>query len=319
MSFANLAPGSTRGRPTLYQGDNPGTENKNDNRGLVGNASYSGGGGGFPFGSMNPSRVVNQTLGFQSNHTINYAYVIRRFRSGFDKALNKGQFVFMRKTQTPGAHNMRMYTLLNMPHMNYYAALMTKNKVKEKGGKEGDIALKTGLRAARDQILREWVPHGVIQGEVGGPEQDLPQERLLNLTVAGRISALNLFGRQCPDGTPLYIVLYLKDTNVGGANDEGSMTFGLASGGGNTTVNGLPRYVWQFEAYANEEDPHPADAKNTNGKKWPKHSGLTNAAFYVGRVSHNSRFVRTQGNLVSEAHTSVEKHVTLPKVEFFMD
>ena len=58
-----LYQGSSQGRPELFQGTSAGAR-----------------GAGFPYGPMESSRVVNQTIGWQSNYTIPYAYVVRKVR-----------------------------------------------------------------------------------------------------------------------------------------------------------------------------------------------------------------------------------------------
>ena len=172
MSFTQLTQGSSKGRPTLYQGTGPGTRTAENSGGQRGSQSKSG--GGFPFGSMNPSRVVNQSLGFQSNHTINYAYVCRRFKSGWDNALKQGQVVFIRK-KSPPVGSGRLTSFVNLPIMNYWLANQPESK-------------------SASDLIDEWAPHGVILNEVGGNLKSQPQERLLNLTISGRVSCLNHWG-----------------------------------------------------------------------------------------------------------------------------
>ena len=201
MSFVQLNQGTSQGRPSMYMGTAPGTEAKNDNRGLSGSSSSAP--GGFPFGSMKPTRTINQTMGLQTNPTINYAYICRRFKSGFDKSLGVGQLVFIRKKAPPAGCGSQMYTLMNLPQMNYYLeqlALQDRARfITGKNNPEDDAFVQA--------IHDEWAPCGVIKGEVGGDDSDQPQERLLNVTVSGRTKTFNMFGNNCPDGTPLYIVL----------------------------------------------------------------------------------------------------------------
>jgi len=295
MSFTRLQPGSTKGQPSLYMGDNPGTEKKNDNTGLVGNASYTR--GGFPFGGMNPSRVVNQTIGFQTNHTINYAYVVRRFKSGFDKALNVGQIVFIRKTRPPTEGNARMHTMMNLPQMNFYLAKLT---LEDKAPTMNDI-------------LDEWAPQGIVQGEIGGDEADQPQERLLNLTVAGRVRTFNIFKDSCPDGTPLYLILKKVRMHLGSTDVKETKTYGVALNGTASHVD-VPKYAFQFVGYA-DNDAHTPNAAALRGDD----GGAYGTALYLGRVSHNARFAKTTDQHTTSAHSDIQKHVTLPMLEMFVD
>ena len=294
MSFANLRQGSTQGRPSMYMGSAPGTEAQNNNRGLSGSSSAAP--GGFPFGNMNPTRTINQTMGFQTNPTINYAYICRRFKSKFDKALNAGQIVFIRKKAPPPGCGSQMYTLMNLPQMNYYldklAAMDRGNFVEgKKDPNDADFV---------DAIHNEWVPHGVVQGEVGGDVADQPQERLLNVTVSGRTRTFNIFGNKCPDGTPLYIVLK-KNKNTDLQDDY---VLGLDG-----TVKNVARdnkTSWRYEPYADVENPYPSgdDIKKV---------------YYIGRASRNSRSKSvTEGSVVS-SRTSVTRMVTLPMLEMFVD
>ena len=293
MSFMNLQQGSSRGRPAPYQGSAPGTEAQNDNRGFAGSASR--GGGGFPFGSMAPSRVIDQTLGWQTNHTINYAYVVRRFKSGFDRALNIGQVVFIRKQFAQPGQNERMFTMMNLPQMNYYLAKLHQSKVQ------------AGEKLTAEEILQEWTPQGVVQGEIGGPEADQPQERLLNLTVAGRTRMFNIFeGNSCPDGTPLYLLL--KRVTMHSGEGEGLKTFTVALNGHSDHVK-CPAQTWQFVGWA-DQDKHSPDSGDL---------GDGGRAIYLGRVSHNSKFTSATTKHTKSAHSDIQRHVTLPMMEVFVD
>ena len=256
----------------------------------------SSGGNGFPFGSMNPNRVVNQTLGFQTNHTVPYAYVIRRFSSGADKALNQGQIVFIKKSQPPVGKG-RMYTMMNLPQMNYFLAKKHEDKLKTDPTKPLTL----------QEIDDEFAPHGVIQGEIGGASNDQPQERLVNVIVAGRVKTFNVFGNDCPDGTPLYIIL--KKVKPG--RDE--FNFVLTLTGSDRTAGGREPLL-QYVAYASREKPEPGleELKNEESEGYGK-------AYYIGRVSRNSRMANTTADQVGKAHYSITKHVTLPMMEVFVD
>ena len=97
--------GKTQGRPNLFQGQTPGV-------------SGTAGNGAFPFGPMNPTKTVNQTMGWQTNYTINYAYVARKFKDDSDNALNVGQLVFLRRKPQP-AGDKRLTTLANIVQVNH--------------------------------------------------------------------------------------------------------------------------------------------------------------------------------------------------------
>jgi hypothetical protein len=295
MSFANLRQGSSQGRPSMYMGTAPGTEVQNNNRGLTGSSSAAP--GGFPFGSMNPTRTINQTMGFQTNPTINYAYICRRFKSGFDKALNVGQIVFIRKKAPPTGFGSQMYTLMNLPQMNYYLEQLA---LQVQDGAEGDLV---------NAIHNEWAPIGVVQGEVGGDVADQPQERLLNVTVSGRTRTFNIFGNKCPDGTPLYIVLKNMSTKANATNEyvlslngTNSKTVPRAGAGGAAA----PKPLYRYEAYADSDKPYPS------GKEIKK-------VYYIGRVSRNSKMKSVTSGATNSSHRSVRKMVTLPMLEMFVD
>jgi len=261
--------------------------------------------GSDPFNMMQPTRTVRQTLGFETNHTINYAYIVRRFKSGADLALNKGQLVFIRKSHPPevGRH---MYTIMNLPQMNFY---IRKWQIEspDLNGNEIDI---------------HFAPHGVIQGEVGGRVEDQPQERLLNLTIMGRTRTFNVFGNHVPDGTPLYMVL----AKVSTALLRGTLdTFVYALDGRSETLqgqgNGLDA-VWCYLPYGNCETPYPT--KGSLATMLGKANGADDVemykVYYLGRLHHHtmgqSKITDTQQRL---SLSDVQRMVTLPMVEIFSD
>ena len=282
MSYVNLQQGSTQGRPNLFQGSGPGTGKFSG-----GSGNKTAAAGGFPFGNMNPNRVVNQTMGFQTNPTINYAYIIRRFKSGFDQALNQGQIVFIRKCQPPVGS--RLYTMLNLPQMNFMLL-----KMAEMGGGEDTV----------ENILAEWDVMGVIQGEVGGDLRDQPQERLLNVTVSGRARMFNVFGKNCQDGTALYMLL--KEKTVQRTDVALSCTLALNGSTESVLLRDEATYL-QFEPCGNCLKPPRVGQDETK------------AILYMGRVSRNSKASSAPGGALVESVTNIQRMVTLPMVEVFLD
>ena len=117
------------------------------------------------------------------------------FKHGFDKSLNNGQFVFMEKDQKPIGE--RMYTILNLPSINFLLSLAYSKKRMDDKGWDTNTQL--------NDIVVKYIPYAVINNEVGGENE--PQERLLNCTVSGRSRTFNIWGNNCFDGTPLFFIL----------------------------------------------------------------------------------------------------------------
>ena len=273
MSFATLHQGSSKGRPSLFMGESPGVGGKTA-------------GSGFPFGSMAPTRVVNQTLGMQTNHTINYAYILRKFKSGFDQDLHQGQLLFIKKSAP--ALGQRMYTVMNLPQLNFYLAKMQESRAAATN--------KSSDEAFLGELHNMFVPLGIMQGDAGVETTGRAQERLVNVTISGRIRAFNIWGNECPDGTPLYVVLQKVDYNQARTDfiNRGAQTVMTAG------------EIYQYVPYANDEATEPE-------------SGPERKVYYVGRVSHNSRFKSTTAGHVKLAQRNTEKMATLPMMEIFVD
>jgi len=258
---------------------------------------------------MAPNRVVNQTMGFQSNHTIPYAYVVRRFKDkhGDDKSLDKGQFVFIRRRIMP-LQAKKLYTIMNVPQMNhllYECARTGVDPAKYDPGEEGSA----------DLILDEWVPHGVVQGEIGGPTVDQPQERLVNLIVMGRTSVFNHWGgRAIKDGTPLWFVLRRMDVDATtGRRYQVHLDDTTTR---NTDGTRIP--CWQWQPYADYQYHHPFETDSPL-RKGNIH-GTNARAVYVGRVSSKG-YLHTHASAqhTQRATYDVNKLVTLPQFEMFVD
>ena len=292
-----LRQGTTQGRPDLFQGTSPGDR-----------------GPGFPYGTMAPSRVVNQTLGFQSNHTIPYAYVVRRFKDkhGDDKSLNKGQFVFIRRRIMP-LQAKKLYTIMNVPQMNHLLYECARTGVDPAKYDPNDP------KSAR-RILDEWVPHGVVQGEIGGPTVDQPQERLVNLIVMGRTPVFNHWGeRAIKDGTPLWFVLRRMEVD---ATTGRRYQVHLDD---TTTRNTDGRRIlcWQWQPYADYQYHHPFETDSPLRDKDDDDKDVNGArarAVYVGRVSSKG-YLHTHASAqhTERATYDVNKLVTLPQFEMFVD
>ena len=314
MSWQTLQGRASKGTPGLVMGTAPGTESYNDNKGLVG-SQRGGTGGGFPFGSMQPTRVIDQTLGMRTNHTINYAHIVRRFKRGFDKSLNVGQYVFIEKGQKPIGE--RMYTLLNLPMMNFVLLVWYKQQVADQVG-GGEDRPKDDMETKLNQldlIVNKYTPHGVINNEVGAEFE--PQERLLNCTVSGRCRVFNVFGdpTAVTDGTPLYFVLHrYVDGNSQDLAKAGSPAFTLSTESHITKrcTEALEGF-WTITPYASRTNPNPIGP-----------TGVVNAdkvhhVWYVGRVARSTRAMPTTSTMLADARRDIAKQVRLPMIEAFLD
>jgi hypothetical protein len=272
--------------------------------------------GGFPFGNMNPSRVVNQTLGWPTNPTINFAYIIRPFKTGFDRALNKGQYVFMKKDQK--VVGQKMYTALNLPQLNFFLEHYAVKVMPKMGLKVPHSVMGVmGERDATDEdpiwsktmgdaIHDQWAPMGVIQGEIGGEDYDRPQERLINVTVSGRIRTFNIFGDKCPDGTRVYMLLKRCTYKQHTPNPAWELSLDGGSLPSKARLKDDNVY-FKFVPHAKVGEP-------------PKvNTALGERAYYIGRVSHNPKTVYVPKNMAKNALYDLKRMVTLPMVELFCD
>ena len=264
---------------------------------------------------------------------MNYAYIIRRFKTQQDKALNVGQLVFLRKTHPPdvGRH---MYTFMNLPQMNYYLRKWQYLQFKE-GSTGGDSGV--GLLTA-NEIDEQFTPHGVVQGEIGGDERDQPQERLLNLTIGGRARTFNIFGNHAPGGTPLWVCLvkvpaFGPDMNTFVYGLEGQQETVLAPEGFRDTNRGLFMFIPYAHAGVTKDGRSMIMPTEENLKEYLQHhynvpqaalarmtEPILHNAYYVGRMHHHTigsnKLTKTQLHSVLN---NVPRMVTLPLVEYFAD
>ena len=290
MQFPNTV-GPHIGRPNLYQGSSAGKR-----------------GSGFTGGSLSaPTKVVRNTLGWQSNYTINYAYVTRRFRNLSDQALNIGQYCFLRKHKQPlGDH--RLHTVCNIVQLN-------------------DLLLRCAIGGINPEmysgqnggyhILNEWTPLGVVATEVGyhpkdesGAEQ--PQERLINATVMGRVSTFNLWNKDAiVDGCPLWFLLERRLISDVSSQRKRLVLNGELEQRYEDPENRNIQYCWQFRAWGNYEKKFPR-AEDASSTIW--HS------IYIGRVESKG-YANPNGSQkhINEAHRDVDRLVTLPKISLFLD
>jgi len=285
--------GSNQGRPEMYVGTTPGTG---------GAASMDGGAapGGLPsVGSIVPRRVVNQTIGAQTNHSVPQWNLVRRFSDGSDQYIRKGQFVFCYRPvngTTSKKNYVEMINLLNLPMVNYW---LTKLSL----GKHLDH-----LTAAA--VAERMLPHGVVLNSTGGEEGEAHQERTVNCTVSGFADTFNLWGRDCRDGTPLYFVY--KKKAIGVATNYG-VDFTLRFNGQTDRIevpDQKPAFVWQVHPCAGE--PDEAALRWTEGDE--VHCGY---AAYVGRVNYG-RWV--QGTSPpEEMMKNVNRMVNQPQCTVFVD
>jgi hypothetical protein len=322
-----LVHGTTQGRPALFQGTSPGDR-----------------GPGFPYGSMAPSRVVNQTIGWQTNYTVPYAYVVRRFKNDADESLNKGQYVWMRRKTMPLSEK-RLHTLVNLPQINHLLYTCRHKSVDDAlydpfGAFDRGTA-KPGVALSLLRVLEEWTPHGVVQGEIGGSRHDQPQERLINLIVEGRSPVINVWGASAIcDTTPLWFVLMpVQLTSHDSRCFQTKLDEFSVMKDDNKDHN---RYCWQWMAYGDSKCHNPYDVKSSVMEK--VRATVANkfgidvanndtakavltavarqfmAAVYVGRVSSKG-YLTSHGTVEQtvRAHFNINRLVTLPQFEMFVD
>jgi len=275
-----------------------------------------------------PTKVVNQTLGFQTNHRINYTFVCRRFKNLSDKSLNIGQFCFVRRHAQPlGDH--RLHTLVNLPQLN---DLLYRCAVKRVAPK---YTARSQENVAGGNLLDEWAPLGSVCTEVGykvlnaNAGDDQPQDRLINATVLGRCSTFNCWGQKAiTDGCRLYMVLVRRPINAVIEDvDSGTWNNMLNRDEASKQEEGLNReqaragnYCWQWVPYGNWMAPYPT--AQTLGESMGV-GDLRDTPFhavYVGRVSSKgyvSQYASLQHTQL--AVKSVDRLVTLPLFEVFID
>jgi hypothetical protein len=307
-----LQMGNSHGRPALFQGKSPGV-------------SGSAGRGAFPFGPMNP-RPVNQTMGWSTNYTINYAFVCRRFKSKSDEALRAGQVVFVRRQSHYVLGDARLATLCNVVQLNYLLRKLSKL------GK--DLEYSTNSPEHLRTVVAEWCPLGIVCNEIGGAREDQPQERLLNVCIRGRTSVTNIWGQGAiRDGTRLWVVLYWQKETT--ATDESAKRFRVRLNEAHdpedvTLGQHHNAGCWQVGMWAHKVKTHPSapcdsekigDIGKTcfeecfdleaNTPTWPMPFGRVSSKGYLHSFGSSSH--------TKEAHKDVDRYTTLPQFEIFVD
>jgi len=194
---------------------------------------------------------------------------MRRLKTGGDKYIQKGQFVFTRSGPTPTGQGGRgsegIETLYNLPLLNFYLAHLCIQHPEAWGEK-----------SAAD-IASVFVPHGVILNAVGN-DAGKDQERLVVSTVRGFVDTFNVWGPTVFGGDSLYFV-YRKIT----ITDICPPCYSFDFSGTDAQPSVCPEpnskaHIWQVEAVA------------CRGDDEPKIGSLSDEEFgvarFVGRVQH---------------------------------
>jgi hypothetical protein len=175
--------------------------------------------GGHPFSTSLGARprVVNQTLGWQSNATIPYHWSIARWQNDLDKNIMNGQIVFLKcNDATPLLRN-RAYTMLNLQMTNYalYREAIARQGANVLNGiKEEDEKDQTA--DVMQDILDTYRPVGTVINDVNGKaDTSNNADRVINVCISGRQTTFNIWG-ELHDGD--YIGLKLQRVEVKGTN-----------------------------------------------------------------------------------------------------
>lgn len=135
--------------------------------------------GGFDTGSSQPRRVVNQTIGAVTNHSVPVWPLCRRFANGSEAYIKKGQFVFLYRPDTQQTFSrVPMENMVNLPMVNYYLAQLCVHS------DHGDH-WRHHMTAA--QVAESFTSHGVVLVSQGGEGDRSNQERMLNCTDTNTI------------------------------------------------------------------------------------------------------------------------------------
>ena len=266
--------GSNHGTSTMHVGTTPGTAGPTD---MSGRATLQP--GAFQAGSFQPRRRVNQTIGPLTNHSVPRTTIMRRLKTGGDKYIQKGQFVFTRSGPAPNGQGGRgsegIETLYNLPLLNFYLAHLCIHQPVEWGQKSAAA------------IATEFVPHGVVLNAIGNDASDT-QERLVVSTVRGFVDTFNMWGNKVFGGDSLYFVY--KKVKITSINPP-SYSFDFSGTDAQPSV--VPpageMLIWQVEAVACQGDSEPSIADLTDGGVpggAPHADGCSGVARCVGRVQH---------------------------------
>jgi len=274
-SFHALQPGSNHGTPNMYVGTTPGT---------AGQASTDGGAslqpGGFPFGSVQPRRTVNQTIGNLTNHSVPRTSVVRRLKTNGDQFIRKGQYVFMH-TKFPSDRTHRNSvsapeTLMNLPLVNFYLAKLSEDQAYR--------------NKSAGEIAADFVPHGVVLNSVGEDAKE-NAERMVVCTVRGFADTFNVWGTDCFDGDSLYFAY--KKVKVGLNHAGYKFDF---NGGAHHIPQSHEKLIWQVIPCTRhgEDRPTVESLRDTSNRTMATDQPTPAASEgegdgvvrYVGRIQH---------------------------------
>lgn len=299
--------GSNHGSSDLHVGTTPGT---------AGQASLSGGAavrpGPFEAGSFVPRRVVNQTIGKLTNHSVPRSNLIRRFQSGAEKYIQKGQLVFLEAAAPRTFDHAKLDTMFNLPTLNFFLA-----KLSCLWAKNGSA----GMSAA--QLADKYVPHGVVLN-CTGESRNTGEERMINSTVRGEADTFNIWSNTMNDGDKLWLLYKQVKVFAQFAREVYALDFNGTSkdalGKDGPTVD----RIWQVVPFVERAgvpvdwDTVLCDGANLNEEADGPPTAEYGVARYIGRAQRVKRLGPPSGpNKVCTQQ--VNNMVNLPQVTVFVD
>ncbi len=161
---------------------------------------------GGPIAATNfaAANFVTDTIGFQTNHRVNYSKISRGFKTNIMETLQMHMLVITAKevkdpALTRRSGESRRYTQLNVPAWNYCIA-----RTQKRAETFNDVKL-------ADDIWKKWTVEGIVVSEEGQEEphhrDEIGKERLLNNTIRGYVYAFNIWGDNVRAGTKLWLIL----------------------------------------------------------------------------------------------------------------
>ena len=283
---AALHVGSNQSTSTPYVGTTPGTSGGGD----------GGDGGRFNF---NPSRKVNQTIGRNTNHSVPVWSLIRRFHTGAEKYIQRGQFAFIQSEGPRTFDTSKLTTMFNLPTLNYYLA-----KLSVLWASDPSKAI------TANYIADTYVPHGVVlssNGEAGNRNEP----RMVNATVRGEADTFNIWSEHMHDGDRLWF-LYKRVSTLNLNEQLSGLDYSLDFDGSTLNVDTKPgSYIWQVVPFVERV------GSQVNWLQELTVDGIVGVRRYVGRVQH-CRKLRT-GPIRATHLLRLHKMVQMPQCSVFID
>lgn len=266
------------------------------------------------------SDPITNTPGYNSDSTMSFSKCARANSEDLGSLSEEMNLIILKKKSAePQIHwidpdqTNRRYTLVNIPHFNYFISQIQKfpktpDEVKDAMDIWRNFAIE-GVVLNETNASADWR----LKGRAGIPTT---QEKTLTFAFKGRVQCKNIWGNHIKQSTKLFLILKKKEIKGHFVVDADGLNHKQLNVGGVEDGQPLTNRPFQLEPYAKFGVDYPPPEELLYLDEFGRrHYGL---AIYIGTIWYDLQ-ENYSGKNRSDLTTNYKTHVTLSEANIWLE